>query len=83
MRERIDRLGCQRLATEATRETSMAICPRDMKPCCDDLCYGGGCLWLGGEAMLERCPGGCGGLVAVDGSDNDDCRCDPADEVEE
>lgn len=24
------------------------ICPKDLKPCCDDLCYGGGCLAMGG-----------------------------------
>jgi hypothetical protein len=61
----------------------MAICPADMKPCCDDLCYGGGCMRLGGESMLERCAGGCGGLVATDGSDNHDCRCDPVEYEDE
>jgi len=29
--------------------------------------------------MLIRCPGGCGAYVAIDGSDNDDCECDPDD----
>lgn len=46
----------------------MAICPKDLLPCIDDLCYGSGCMQLGGEPM-----------VAVDGSDNDDCECDPED----
>lgn len=32
-------------------------CPADGKPCCDDLCRGGGrCFQLDGEEMLDRCP---------------------------
>ncbi len=54
----------------------MAFCPADHKPCIDDLCYGGGCLALGGEPMLDRCHG-CGQLVPVDGSDSGDCECEP------
>jgi hypothetical protein len=58
----------------------MAICPKDLKPCIDDLCYGSGCLRLDGEPMLERCPGGCGALVPIDGSDPDDaCECEPSE----
>lgn len=30
------------------------LCPADLKPCCDDLCYGGGCL-LNGEEMIPPC----------------------------
>ena len=56
----------------------MAVCPIDLKPCIDDLCRSG-CLRAGGEPMLIRCPGGCGAYVAIDGSDNDDCECDPDD----
>ena len=48
------------------------LCPKDFKPCCDDLCYGGGCL-ITGEAMYERC-GGCGALVSDD--DHENCTCD-------
>lgn len=33
----------------------MAYCPKDGRPCMDDLCYGGGCLLLQGEPMLDRC----------------------------
>lgn len=32
----------------------MARCPVDLTNCCDDLCYGGGCLKGGGE-MLDFC----------------------------
>lgn len=58
----------------------MAICPADGHPCIDDICYGSGCLKMDGEPMLERCRGGCGALVAIDGSDSEDCDCEPADE---
>jgi hypothetical protein len=60
----------------------MAICPADLKPCIDDLCYGSGCLRLSGEPMLVKC-GGCGHLVAMDGSDIDDCECEFVDHDEE
>lgn len=56
----------------------MAICPATGNGCIDDLCYGGGCL-MNGEPMLERCRGGCGAMVAIDGSDNEDCDCDSPD----
>ena len=55
----------------------MAICPATLQGCIDDLCYGGGCLKLNGEPMLKKCPGGCGQLVAIDGSDNSECECEP------
>ena len=55
----------------------MAICLATLKGCCDDICYGSGCLKLDGEPMLERCRGGCGALVAIDGSDSEDCECEP------
>lgn len=32
----------------------MALCPIDGKGCCDDLCYGGGCI-RGGGGMLHFC----------------------------
>jgi len=55
----------------------MAICPDTGKGCCDDICYGGGCLKMHGEPMLQRCPGGCGGLVGIDGSDDyGNCNCE-------
>lgn len=49
------------------------LCPKDMKPCCDDLCYGGACI-LTGLAMYRRCFG-CGALVSDD--DHDSCTCEP------
>lgn len=36
------------------------ICPKDGKPCCDDLCYSGSCIY-GGRTM-ELCPE-CGKIV--------------------
>jgi hypothetical protein len=53
----------------------MAICPNDLKPCLDDLCYGSGCLRLPGVPMLTACTG-CGALIGTDGSDPlDECEC--------
>lgn len=54
----------------------MAFCPATLKPCIDDLCYGGGCLRLGGEEMLTPCSG-CGKLVGMHGGSDDDCECEP------
>lgn len=56
----------------------MAICPATFQGCIDDLCYGSGCLAMPGEPMLERCRG-CGAYVAADGSDNENCECDPTE----
>lgn len=51
------------------------LCPIDFKPCCDDLCHGGGCINDPGRSeMYEPC-GGCGNYVS--GSDKDDCTCEP------
>jgi hypothetical protein len=34
----------------------MRVCPIDFKPCCDDICHGGGCLRTqGSEEMIEVC----------------------------
>ena len=52
------------------------ICPKDFKPCCDDLCYGGGCILMDGAAMYEECPG-CGKLISE--NDHDNCICEPDD----
>lgn len=52
------------------------ICPKDLKPCCDDLCYGGGCLAMGGYPMLERCQF-CKGLIDRENPDYGTCTCDP------
>lgn len=55
----------------------MGICPVDFKPCCDDICYGAGCLRTrGAESILTRCDG-CGCLVSMDGSSNVfECECE-------
>lgn len=52
----------------------MSYCPKDGKPCIDDLCHGGGCLRMHGAPMLFKCPGGCGALISDD--DTMDCMCD-------
>lgn len=48
-------------------------CPKDFRPCCDDLCYGGGCLAMEGAPMLQKCDG-CGAFISEEDSDN--CTCD-------
>lgn len=53
------------------------ICPKDMKPCIDDLCYGGGCIAMDGAAMYYRC--NCGQLVSDD--DHFDCICEEYDDL--
>ena len=45
------------------------ICPKDFKPCCDDLCGGGRCLRTGHDT-LERCHA-CGQIFSADV----DCDC--------
>ena len=45
------------------------ICPKDFKPCCDDLCGGGRCLRTGHDT-LERCHA-CGQIYSAD----IDCDC--------
>lgn len=56
------------------------ICPKDMKPCCDDLCYSGTCLCMPGVMPYEHCDG-CGALVSED--DHDACTCEPFYDEEE
>jgi hypothetical protein len=56
----------------------MRLCPLDLRPCIDDICWNSGCLRDNGEAMVERCPG-CQGLISVDGSQNN-CECDEDDQ---
>jgi hypothetical protein len=51
------------------------ICPRDGKPCCDDLCYGGGCLRMDGYPMLSVCTF-CGGLIDNEIHECSTCTCD-------
>lgn len=53
----------------------MSICPKDYKPCCDDLCYGSGCLAMNGYPMLTCCPV-CNGLVDDENPDCGSCQCD-------
>lgn len=60
-------------------EGNMAICPFDMKSCCDDLCYGGGCIHLPEFQPLRPCSG-CGELIGIHGGDADDCTCEPVDD---
>lgn len=31
------------------------VCPVDLKPCCDDVCRGAGCVQAGGDSMLHVC----------------------------
>lgn len=56
----------------------MAVCPATLKPCIDDLCYGNGCMRREayGVSLLTPCTG-CGKLIAMDGSETDECECEP------
>lgn len=60
----------------------MGLCPKDFKPCIDDVCYGAGCMRMGGYPMYTQC-NGCGQPVAMDGSDDDFCTCEPDDDYYE
>lgn len=56
----------------------MSLCPKDFKPCYDDVCHGAGCIRIpGSPAMYELCSG-CGNYVSDD--DHDDCTCDYDDD---
>lgn len=59
----------------------MAHCPATLRYCIDDLCRWSGCFKLHGESILTKC-NGCGKLVALDGSNNDDCECDPSEDYD-
>jgi len=48
------------------------LCPNDLRPCCDDLCRGGGCL-ITGEELYYHCPG-CKRLVSDE--DQESCTCE-------
>lgn len=57
----------------------MRLCPKDQKPCWDDLCYGSGCMQMDGYEMLEACAI-CGGYVDHEFSECSTCTCDEADD---
>lgn len=54
---------------------TVMVCPKDLLPCCDDLCIGGGCLQSDGAPMLYKCR--CGAYISDD--DATDCVCEPDD----
>lgn len=54
-------------------------CPKDGRPFCDDLCYGGGCLQMSGYSMLAQCTL-CGGTIDEEIPDCGTCTCDEIDE---
>ena len=51
----------------------MKVCPVDLKPCCDDICHGAGCLNSEGEDMIELCHT-CGKPIIYEFFD-DCCEC--------
>lgn len=51
------------------------LCPKDSKPCLDDLCHGAGCLQMDGYPMLVQCDR-CGDLI----EDCSSCTCEDADD---
>lgn len=52
----------------------MRVCPKDLRPCCDDLCHGAGCMDAEGEEMVEICE--------VCGVPEQDCNCHDFDDDE-
>lgn len=61
-------------------DESMGICPKDFKPCIDDVCYGAGCMKSPyHESVLLPCDG-CGGLMEADeGHYCEDCLYEDED----
>jgi len=59
----------------------MSFCPADLKPCIDDLCRSGARCFKTGDEMLGPCPG-CRRLIATDGSDTENCDCEPDDDID-
>ena len=55
------------------------ICPKDNKPCCDDICYGSGCVQMDGYPMLKICDI-CHGTIDSEIPDCGTCTCDADDE---
>lgn len=54
------------------------LCPKTGAGCCDDLCYGAGCLEMGGYAMLAICDF-CGGTIDEEIPDCGTCTCNDDD----
>lgn len=52
----------------------MSLCPANGRPCCDDLCYGGGCMKMDGYPMLERCDF-CKGTINTELPECGTCTC--------
>jgi len=50
------------------------LCPKDYKPCCDDLCHGGGCLRMNGYEMLVVCDV-CKGIIDEEIPECGTCKC--------
>lgn len=50
------------------------VCPKDYKPCCDDLCHGSGCLRDNGYPMLQECDV-CHGIIDEGQPDCGTCAC--------
>ena len=54
----------------------MQVCPIDLKPCCDDICHGAGCVRSEGEDMIEICH------VCHEPIEEGCCNCDNDDGCE-
>lgn len=50
------------------------LCPKDYKPCCDDLCHGGGCMQMNGYEMLRVCDV-CKGIIDEEILECSTCTC--------
>lgn len=59
------------------------LCPKDMKPCIDDLCRGCGECIRTRTPMMELCPG-CGQPTELGGGGiNDFCTCPPDEPLDD
>ena len=56
------------------------ICPKDGKPCIDDVCRGSGVCGITGNDMWEECPH-CHGIYSTEFGV--DCACEPCDDYDE
>ena len=56
----------------------MMLCPKDGEPCCDDLCYGGGCIQMDGYPMIRLCPF-CNGEIDEELPEFNTCTCEDED----
>ena len=68
-----------RRAGAESDERMSYLCPKDYKPCCDDLCHGGGCIRMNSYAMLLVCDV-CKGIIDEEIPECSTCSCEHPDD---